>query len=189
MAALHFVAGLTSRIKRELVGSTGTIDQLLAKARLEEAKQKEFKADKGSRTQGSQPTGPKTTAATSTGSRDNQLRRQDGGERPRSHHNPNIECHYCGGRGHIARQCPLKKRAEPTEAQAPPVTRSLSVKKTDSLEAEMTTLKTLGVQVTQNGLAIGPRYETEVTVDGLPVKALIGGYWITSEYIVIYLFF
>lgn len=97
MLASHFLAGLTPRIKRE---PTGTIDQLLVKARLEEAKQKEWQSGKPLRTTGqegrdSHSFGQKEASTGTTAARGGRSRDGDG-EYP-----PNIVCHTCKGRGHV----------------------------------------------------------------------------------------
>ena len=87
-----------------------------------------------------------------------------------------IVCHHCGGKGHMRRSCPLKGRTEPVEASGKcdsQEVKELTALRKDALEEELAELKTLGVYACAGELAIGPRVEAEVLVDGLPVKALV----------------
>ncbi len=112
----QFVAGVRSSIKTKLAGSEGSLEQLLVRARFEEAK---FR-DLGERTARSahkalpvQPTGTpnvhKTGAFTP---KDSELRGQTDG---RSKPTGGGRCFHCGVTGHYARQCPQRGRTRPGE--------------------------------------------------------------------------
>ena len=106
--------------------------------------------------------------------------------KPHSDHSTNVRghgkdmsqivCHHCGGKGHMQRSCPLKGWTEPVEASGKcdsKEVKELTALRKDALEEELVELKTLGVCTRAGELAIGPRVEAEVLVDGLPVKALV----------------
>ena len=106
----QFVACLGQDIKIKLAGVEGTFEELLVKARLEEAKLRDF-ADRMSG-----PPSRKSTPIPAAHTRD------AGGEKGG---HSNIErsarggpkCYYCRGHGHIAKNCPVKGRAAPTESR------------------------------------------------------------------------
>lgn len=101
--AYQFVAGLVDPLKARLVGVTGTFDELLSKARFEEARVKETSKATSRQTThpGSQAPSPdpRTSLKTKT--------------------TPTIgrRCYTCNGMGHIARDCPLKGRGAPAESR------------------------------------------------------------------------
>ena len=99
--AYQFVAGLKLEIKEKLAGVEGDFDQLLTKARLKEAKIKEWRSEvaKSGRIQQA-PTEP----AAGEGKKPPMFFGARRGE------NPSIRCHNCGGLGHIARQCTVSRR-------------------------------------------------------------------------------
>jgi hypothetical protein len=97
----QFLAGLKQSIKQKLIGTEGTFDMLLSKARFEEVKG-DSTFDK--------PVKP--------------LRVNLGGDQTNvkkhlpSHNAPSkTECYACGLKGHIARNCRYKGRSAPAEAR------------------------------------------------------------------------
>ena len=175
--ASQFVAGLRTELKEKLAGVEGDIDQLLVKARFEEAKRRELHLDQ------------EESKRAKPGDSANTVRMGSGRSRtlkPHSDHSTNVRgrgkdmsqivCHHCGGKGHMQRSCPLKGRTEPVEASGKrdsKEVKELTASRKDALEEELAELKTLGVCARAGELAIGPRVEVEVLVDGLPVKALV----------------
>ena len=98
----QFVAGLRSDIKIKLAGQDGTIDQLLIKARFEEAKIRDLGSTSSLGV-------TKTTKPSSVGPErqpsSDKDRRSGGIRRPRDRSRDT--CHSCGGLGHYQRQCPF----------------------------------------------------------------------------------
>ena len=140
----------------------GTLDQVLAKARFEEARWRELKMpqeDPVRRT--TQHTDRKSSVKPSSP------------QRTKS----NQRCHNCGGVGHFWRDCTVARRALPQESRGtnngskrhsnPPP----QANKDDKIRGAMT--RTLTVQEEQAELVLGPQIEKMVLVDGQEVKALI----------------
>ena len=120
LLANQFVTGLRPELKRKLIGTEGSLDELVLKARFEEAKAKEFLGDKSrtatmSRDQRHVPTTLTPRAAASgtlpsTTAASNSL----GGARTR------LKCYNCGLDGHMARSCPYpRKNRRDDEARGP----------------------------------------------------------------------
>ena len=156
----QFVAGLAVGIQRKLAGDSGTFDELLVRARFEEAKSRELDGKAQGRsvkTSGEKSTHPVTSGNT-------------GGVKTRDRRNlsTTYTCHGCGSANHFVRNCPLRRRGEAKETQV------RTKHKVNGLDIEkgLTTMKTLGVQSGQ-GLKIGRRWETEVLVADQEVRALI----------------
>ena len=126
MLVNQFVAGLYEEIKTKVVGIEGSFDQLLGKARFEEAKLRDLsttgtgqsagahsisnRMDTVSPTQGSRV----TTDNSNNGSNGRQQRLTTprfnvGGQRA------NVRCYKCRSPSHLIRQCPYLTRARVTE--------------------------------------------------------------------------
>ena len=98
--ASQFVTGFWEDIKAKLAGCDGDLDQLLVKARFEEAKIK----DLGSKGTASVPRRPVLTPEhTSAPFKDTSA----GGKQARDR--AKDTCHGCGGTGHYIRQCPYNR--------------------------------------------------------------------------------
>ena len=107
--AYQFVAGLQPDIRRKLAGQEGSFDQLLTRARFEEAKLKELGSPE-------QTTGAQKQTA--------QLKDQGGaavtparGEQGQRHPPRGLICYNCRGSGHFSKNCPKRGRAVPHEAR------------------------------------------------------------------------
>ena len=178
--AYQFVAGLKLEIKEKLAGVEGDFDKLLTKARFKEAKIKEWRSEvaKSGRTQRA-PTEPVA---------------REGKKPPvffgaRRRENPSIQCHNCGGLGHIARQCTVSRRATTRETQA----RGGQIKsshlvngldghqesgcwersKRAAMEGASAILNTLTTGEPERGLSLGPKLRTGLLVNGMPATALV----------------
>ena len=117
--ANQFVAGLLPELKTKVAGTEGKLEQLLTKARFEEAKLRELP---GSRMDGTSTNHPKFTRGPWQGHHASVL--------PRDTHHPNrlnpqgppvanprgygepARCFNCNAYGHIARNCPRQRRQE-----------------------------------------------------------------------------
>lgn len=105
--ASQFVAGLLPDIKLKLAGVEGSLDELLVKARFQEAKLRDL-AGISSMVVTKKPSVP-TSQHKSFGTNrapENQVRSK-----------PGIKCFHCQGTGHFAKHCPLKGRAVPEESR------------------------------------------------------------------------
>ena len=91
----QFLAGLKQSIKEKLLGTEGDLDLLLTKARFEEAKND---------TRSGKPQKPPPVPSTNRGSAN--------GKKLFSNYSTTPECYACGLRGHLARDCRNKGRAE-----------------------------------------------------------------------------
>ena len=104
--ANQFVSGLQTELKSKVVGTEGNLEQLLVKARFEEAKRRELAANRtlqslkkpAGKLQGpaKKPAGTSTTPNTT--------------ETSTWTERGNWSCYKCGGAGHIARYCPDPRR-------------------------------------------------------------------------------
>ena len=100
----QFVAGLTGDIKAKVVGCERTFDELLLKARFEEARlrdiihQGNFKSHQ---------------APSATPSKKHLSQEKTGQKTSKSEQ----RCYNCNGTGHYARECPYRGRGAPTEAK------------------------------------------------------------------------
>ena len=109
--AYQFTAGLLPHLKAKKAGQEGTFEELLTKARFEEARYRDVVEIEGI---GSKP--PSTGRMTATGQNNVPPRRpnlqRSGNGRP-----PGFSrCYHCGSTNHLLRDCPFKGRAAPQEA-------------------------------------------------------------------------
>lgn len=115
--ANQFVTGLHSELKAKVPGSDGDFEQLLVKARFEEATLRDL------------ATPPPTVKSFhhSPGDRSNQLPWGNVAETPKRRNtypnNPGVsprselKCYACGAGGHMASNCPKNQRSGQEEAQ------------------------------------------------------------------------
>ena len=172
----QFVAGLIPDIQQKLAGVSGTLEELLCKARFEEAKRRELSTSGWSRKEGKtsaepdpQPKHSQTGTGKNNRHRDRQVRQQT--------------CNGCGSPEHFIRNCPLTRRVGGKETTFKSETKvnGLDVAGTDQIEQELAVMKSLGAQAESGGLHVGPRWETDVMVDNCQVRALM----LPSKYFII----
>ena len=117
--AYQFVAGLTPVLRTKVAGVEGSFEQLLVKARFEEAKIRDLATSQGGRQKHT------TTDASNQGRSDpHPGGRQGGGGQPQpgklerpGARSSNNRCFVCQGVGHLARNCPFRGRSAPMEAR------------------------------------------------------------------------
>lgn len=154
MLASRFVAGLKPKLLERLTGAEGSFEELLSRARFEEAKRRELQLDKSMGA---------STIATTRG-RDSQQDSSRGGKTCGRGPSSEVLCYICEGKGHYARECPLKGRARDRETTGRQErVKGLTAVGEDRLEKELTVL-TLGVQTPVTRPVLGPRIEVPETV-------------------------
>lgn len=132
--AYQFVAGLIEPLKLKLVGIKGTFDELLTKARFEEARLKERMRSNNSSRQATQ-TGASNREASSREpvSWNSSIRAPSATSQSKSER----RCYSCGGVGHIARHCSLKGRGAPVESKGRDAHKTGGNKQVSMLQAEV----------------------------------------------------
>ena len=96
----QFVAGLKPELRLKVAGNDGTFEQLLMRARLEEAKLRDLHPDSGTLQQTAERT---------------QLRKPIQAAPPGS--GTDRRCYVCGQLGHLKKQCPQLRRGKPVESR------------------------------------------------------------------------
>ena len=169
----RFVAGLLPTLKIKVAGVDGKFDEILVKARFEEAKLREL-------------------SAMSTTKSERQLSQSSASTKAIQPSAKPFECTKCGGTNHSARYCRMKGRFEPREARGASqpgaqatqsrvgtITEERKPSGDSTREAEisaalgdaMTTMHT--VTTSQSDAHLGPTLTAEVSLEGVPVKALV----------------
>ena len=207
--AYQFVAGLLPHLKSKLVGSDGQFEELLTKARFEEARYRDVVVP-----------GSRQTPIHAGGGG---FRQSAGNEVPRgslqqrqvyTNTRPSEvrKCYHCGGTNHILRDCPLKGRSAPREATgnsrsvSSALTRVVTASKDNSVPGKdvrvvtataggksqettseehlpdclsntidqvVATLHGVEPQQVMPSVVLGPTLTSEVSLEGVPVKALL----------------
>ena len=190
--ANQFVAGLLPGLKSKLVGSEGTLGQLLAKARFEEAKSKELKAltrppppmkkpNNGGPLPGTPPKHPAKWLTSGTAEKGD---------------SQNRKCFNCGLTGHMRRDCPYPKqskggneargRSTVANVTSGKPSSSHSKKRIDELRRQLREAELIdaveqaagtlhGVMPTRDSpkSKLGPTLRAPVSVNGVTANALI----------------
>ena len=173
----QFVAGLQSELKLKVAGSEGTFEELLAKARLEEAKLRDLPSTKSVKHPSaftSSETVPAKEAEKGKGNID--LKK--------------VLCNNCHAYGHFARSCPMKGRGQTRESTGrPPAKNSprmaaLVSEKEETQDMSEVESAIEQVTATLHGLSpthpdtpqipkLGPVPKVMLEVEGVPVEALV----------------
>ena len=103
----QFVTGLRQEIKLKLARVEGTFDQILARARLEEAKLRDL-ADHMPKVFPKKPSFPLKGAGVE------RSRTSNASEQPRK---TGLRCFNCHGTGHFVKNCPLRGQVAPEESR------------------------------------------------------------------------
>ena len=192
--ASQFVTGLHRKIKLKLAGHEGNIEQLLTKARFEEAKIKELGGPNSGETpkaaHQSGPSGPSQPTR-----KEPPRQHQDSSKRTRDWSRDT--CHGCGGTGHFIRQCPYRNvTTKETHGQTPNKVATVTIVPTQeptppqdpdspaedkwqdsaieqALNSTLVTVHGVESEVKPEGSILGPIPTTTVMVEGKPAKALV----------------
>ena len=99
----QFISGLRPSLKAKVVGTEGNLDQILVKARFEEAKARELALTRGNQV----PKKPQENSTSKTPSRDVNPKptTSKGDWKDRT-------CHNCGLKGHLMRACPYPRQTK-----------------------------------------------------------------------------
>jgi len=109
--AYQFVAGLKRNLQSKVAGIEGDFEQLLVRARFEEAKIRDLSSQNDRHFNGGNNSNSGSKRSISSGQ---QGKPTSGG---RSNSREVDHCFTCHGTGHYARNCPYKGRSVPAEAQ------------------------------------------------------------------------
>ena len=163
----QFVLGLDYPLKKKLAGVEGSFEEIVCKARFEEAR----RADLAESSRKERQTGKVEGASTRW------KEKSQKGHTHRKEKKPETrdECYKCGAPGHYAQNCPLGGRAQPREAKGtgkpgrPNLPFSGRDNKVNTMGEMLNTLTLTDGQVA----ALGAVVEAEVELEGYPTKALI----------------
>ena len=195
----QFISGLKPEIKSKVAGVEGSLEQLLIKARFEEAKQRDLGVNQAARPKSTPLQAPQTPPGG-----DRQVRRRT--------EETEKQCFHCKGFGHIRPNYPLQGRALPVESQSrggwtagkkvgghksvnalvpdveqagnPAAEQRLTkveelrqalreAELEESLAKAATTMDALGVSTGREKAPLGPTLHAVVMFEGMPVKALV----------------
>ena len=195
----QFVTGLRQEIKLKLAGVEGTFDQLLARARLEEAKLRDL-ADHMPKAFPKKPSFPLKGAGVE------RSRTSNASEQPRK---TGLRCFNCHGTGHFAKNCPLRGQVAPEESRGRSAVRNTQQKSAtmknivvNSEQEEKAEAKNKHERVMElrhalqeaeleeslsqvaatmhvltgkdrDGLSLGPTPTVEMSFEGVPTRALL----------------
>ena len=185
--AYQFVDGLLPNIKMKLAGSEGTFEELLSKARFQEARLRDVATAERKSVQpkpGVPPPKPMTPA---------------GGDRRNRTATTTNKCFICKGTNHFARQCPMKGRGLPLESRGgnqrstprargdqgrtsevkmvrPDTLQDTEASEStvdEAVERVMGTMHNIKPSKTPHDVTLGPTPTSQITLDSAPVTALL----------------
>ena len=127
----QFLSGLRSELQSKVVGVEGSMEEIVAKARFEEAKRKElssrnaglqlkknFPPRGGQANRPSQVTNPPASSP--------QPKPGDAGQQHGDRRGKSVTCYKCGMEGHVRSRCPYPRQQEGTESQGRPQVKNIS---------------------------------------------------------------
>ena len=115
--AYQFVAGLKPNLKSKLAGVEGTFDQLLVKARFEEAKARDLSLVTTTSTRNQSKEPPRKPYQTSNNVKLSNQHGPGASSEERSRDKAGVRCYHCHGTGHFQKNCPMRGRAAPEESR------------------------------------------------------------------------
>ena len=124
LLASQFASGLKPAIKRRVTGSEqpNDIEQLLAKARFEEAKLHELRGTEPRDVPSSNYGVPSKQLCSSTPTRTEQnVKKRFGPSHPPPGQHNHVKCFNCGGMRHLARECKWRTKRVEQELRPKPV--------------------------------------------------------------------
>ena len=191
----QFITGLRPNLKQKLIGVEGRFEEMVLKARFEEAKTREFVLERPrnaapTKTQ-RQPTSVPTPISQQPPASSFTPPAPTSDSHPRARGGP--KCYACGMEGHISRSCPYPKEKQGSESKGrrtgvPHNTISALVGENDAEDRmseltrrlekmekkfapETATLNTMTAE--SGGNKLGPSVTARVYVNGQPTQALI----------------
>ena len=115
--AYQFVAGLKPNLKSKLAGVEGTFDQLLVKARFEEAKLRDLSTQAAATTKAPTKDNLRKPYHTLTSAKPTNQPGVVASNEERARDKTGNRCYHCHGTGHFQKNCPLRGRAAPEESR------------------------------------------------------------------------
>ena len=117
MLAYQFVARLKPNLKSKLAGVEGTFDQLLVKARFEEAKARDLSLVTTTSTKNQSKETPRKPYQMSNNVKLSNQHGPGASSEERSRDKAGIRCYHCHGTAHFQKNCPMRGRAAPEESR------------------------------------------------------------------------
>ena len=184
--AYQFVSGLRAEIKRKIAGMVGDFQKLLVKVRFEEAKLRDLAEPTA---QDPAYTCRKLPHQKDSNEKDRSAPRLPNKEMDNLPKGGEKRCYHCNGTGHFVKNCPMRRRALPSESRGH-TKRVSALTSTQqriatlrnkleqeelkaSLENEKATMQVVLAQGKQPKIVLGPTLTTTVCVEGQSVTALL----------------
>ena len=178
MLAYQFVAGLKPNLKSKPAGVEGTFDQLLVKARFEEAKAHDLSLVTTTSTKNQSKETPRKSYQMSNNVKLSNQHGPGASSEERSRDKAGNRCYHCRGTAHFQKNCPMRGRAAPEVAgkqqRVVDFRRALQeVEVDESLSEVVATMRVLKSANGDEGNSLGPTLSACVVFEGIPVEALL----------------
>lgn len=122
----QFVSGLRSELQSKVVGVEGSMEEIVAKARFEEAKRKEL-SSRNPRSQLKKNFPPRGGGQANRPSQTTNLPASSPQPKPgEATRGKSVTCYKCGMEGQVRSRCPYPRQQEGTESQGRPQVKSIS---------------------------------------------------------------